>query len=45
MEGGQGTEDGGQSDKGCCLWNKEHRINAEASQSLKGNQYKRTKER
>ena len=28
-----------------CLWNKEHGIDAEASQSLNGNQNKRTKER
>ena len=36
--------DKGWKDKGC-LWNKEHGIDAEASQSLKGNQNKRTMER
>ena len=35
MEGGQVMEDRGQSDEGCWLWNKEHGIDAEASQSLK----------
>ena len=31
---GRQKVDKGQSDK-CCLWNKEHRIDAKASQSLK----------
>ena len=32
----------GQSDKGCWLWNKEHRTDAKASWIVKGNQ--KTKE-
>ena len=35
----------GWSDKRCWLWNKEDRIDAKASWSLKGNQNKRTKKR
>ena len=35
----------GQSDEGCWLQNKEHGMDAKASQSLKGNQNKRIKER
>ena len=35
MEDRRWTRDRGQSDKGCCSWNKEHGIDPKASQHLK----------
>ena len=43
VDKGQRTE--GQSDEGCWLRNKEHRIDAKASWSLKGNQKQGTNKR